>query len=90
MGQMVHDEVARWGSAERHASIGVVLIAAAVTCYAVSWLQPPHQKPLALPVIAIAVFVIGAALVLAGDAVAISFTRSRVGSLWRRFMTPRP
>jgi hypothetical protein len=88
--EILGDEAVRAGPAERHRTAGIALMVAAVTSYALSWLQQPHQTPLALPVIALVIFLIGAALAFAGDAVASAWSSSRLSSLLRRFTTSTP
>jgi hypothetical protein len=88
--EILRAEISSLGPAERHRGAGVVLMGAAVTCYGLSRLQPPHQIPLVLPVIALAIFAMGAAVVFAGDSVARASSSSSVWSLWRRFMTSTP
>lgn len=86
----LRDEAGRLGPAGRCRMAGVVMIGAAVAWLVASRLQPPHQVPLAAPILAAGMFVVGAVLVVAGDAIARSLKSSRVWSLWRRFMTDAP
>ena len=72
---------------DRFRYLGISLVVAAITHYALSELQAAHQQPVAAAGVSLTVLVVGLALSIAGNAVATARPESRARAWWRRFVT---